>query len=383
MRILKYLLFTLPLFLFSCREDEYVSYMTDEDTGGKSETEGAYAGLYILNEGNMGSNKSTLDYLDLSGKDSTTHYYRNIYAERNPNTVMELGDVGNDIGIYGSKLYMVINCSNKVEVCEAATAKRIGQININNCRYITFDDGYAYVSSYAGPVQISDNCPLGRVYKIDTLSLQKVDSVTVGYQPEEMAIIEEKLYVANSGGYRIPEYDDRVSIIDLSTFEIMKEIKVDINLHRIQADQYGQIWVSSRGNYYNIEPALCCIQNDVIVKILDIPISAMTLVGDSLYFIGTTFSYTDGGYRKNFGIVDVKKREQIVTKLFDAPEINNITLPYGIIVNPHEKDFYIMDAKNYVSSGELLHFHADGSFDWRVSTGDIPSCGTFLNKVSK
>ena len=139
MRILKLLLWLLPLCLFSCREDEYVTYMTDEDTGVPSVEETHFDGLYILNEGNMGSNRCTLDYLDLSGTDSTIHYYRNIYAERNPSTVKELGDVGNDIGIYGSKLWIVVNCSNKVEVCEARTTRRLGQVNIDNCRYLAFD----------------------------------------------------------------------------------------------------------------------------------------------------------------------------------------------------------------------------------------------------
>ncbi len=378
MRILKALGFIIPWIVFSCREDEYVTYMTDEDTGSKNVADGAYDGLYILNEGNMGSNKCTLDYLDLSGKDSTTHYYRNIYAERNPQTVMELGDVGNDIGIYGSKLYLVINCSNKVEVCEAASAKRIGQINIDNCRYLAFDGGFAYVSSYAGPVQIAENCQLGRVYKVDTLSLQKVDSVTVGYQPEEMIVRNGRLYVANSGGYRIPSYDNRVTVVDLNSFEVVKEIEVGINLHRMAADRYGQLWVSSRGNYYDIEPALYCIREEEVVKRLDIPISAMTVVGDSLYYIGTSFSYAEGGYSKNFGIVDVKRCEPIETTLFAAAEISAITLPYGIIVNPYGRDFYLMDAKNYVSSGELLHFLPDGSFDWRVRTGDIPGRGAYL-----
>ena len=378
MRILKPLLWLLPLCLFSCREDEYVTYMTDEDTGVPSVEETHFDGLYILNEGNMGSNRCTLDYLDLSGTDSTIHYYRNIYAERNPSTVKELGDVGNDIGIYGSKLWIVVNCSNKVEVCEARSTRRLGQVNIDNCRYLAFDGGFAYVSSYAGPVQVAENCPLGRVYKVDTLTLQKVDSVVVGYQPEEMAIVDGKLYVANSGGYRVPLYDNRIMVIDLATFQVIKEIEVDVNLHRLLADSHGQLWVSTRGNYFDVSPALYCLKDDKVVARLEIPISSMTIVGDSLYYIGTTFSYVDGGYKKDFGIVDVALQRCSVAVTFEAPEIKNITLPYGIIVNPHDRDFYILDAKNYVSSGELLHFDADGNFLWRVSTGDIPSRGVFL-----
>lgn len=378
MRILKLLLWLLPLCLFSCREDEYVTYMTDEDTGVPSVEETHFDGLYILNEGNMGSNRCTLDYLDLSGKDSTIHYYRNIYAERNPSTVKELGDVGNDIGIYGSKLWIVVNCSNKVEVCEARSTRRLGQVNIDNCRYLAFDGGFVYVSSYAGPVQVAENCPLGRVYKVDTLTMQKVDSVVVGYQPEEMAIVDGKLYVANSGGYRVPLYDNRIMVIDLTTFQVIKEIEVDVNLHRLLADSHGQLWVSTRGNYFDVAPALYCLRDDKVVARLEIPISSMTIVGDSLYYIGTTFSYVDGGYKKDFGIVDVALQRCSVAVTFEAPEIKNITLPYGIIVNPHDRDFYILDAKNYVSSGELLHFDADGHFLWRVSTGDIPSRGVFL-----
>ena len=378
MRILKLLLWLLPLCLFSCREDEYVTYMTDEDTGAPSTEETHFDGLYILNEGNMGSNRCTLDYLDLSGTDSTIHYYRNIYAERNPSTVKELGDVGNDIGIYGSKLWIVVNCSNKVEVCEARSTRRLGQVNIDNCRYLAFDGGFAYVSSYAGPVQVAENCPLGRVYKVDTLTLQKVDSVVVGYQPEEMAIVDGKLYVANSGGYRVPLYDNRIMVIDLATFQVIKEIEVDVNLHRLLADSHGQLWVSTRGNYFDVSPALYCLKDDKVVARLEVPISSMTIVGDSLYYIGTTFSYADGGYKKDFGIVDVALQRCSVAVTFEAPEIKNITLPYGIIVNPHDRDFYILDAKNYVSSGELLHFDADGHFLWRVSTGDIPSRGVFL-----
>ena len=61
MRILKILLFILPICLFSCREDEYVTYITDEDTGAPSVEETHFAGLYILNEGNMGANRCTLD----------------------------------------------------------------------------------------------------------------------------------------------------------------------------------------------------------------------------------------------------------------------------------------------------------------------------------
>lgn len=199
-------------------------------------------GMYLLNEGNMGSNKADLDYLDYR----TAVYARGIYAEKNPNVVKELGDVGNDIQIYDGRLFAVINCSHKVEVMDAYTARRITQIDIPNCRYIRFKGKYAYVSAYVGPVAMDPNAQKGAVFKVDLDTYKIVGQVTVGYQPDELAIIGGRAYVANSGGYRAPNYDSTVSVIELETMRQMYKIDVAINLSRIKADAYGNLWVSSR-----------------------------------------------------------------------------------------------------------------------------------------
>lgn len=373
--------------LSSCRNDVMVVPMEKTDTGGKS-VKSEIIGMYLLNEGNMGSNKSSLDYLDLSGKDATVHYLRNIYSERNPETVMMLGDVGNDIQIYGSRLWLVINCSNKVEVAQAEDAVRIGKVDIPNCRYVTFNDRYAYVSSYVGSVYSGSNSPLGSVYKVDTLSLQKVDSCSVGYQPEEMAIIGNKLYVANSGGYQGMTgqgYESTVSVIDLDKMQETEKIAVAPNLHRIKKDKYDQLWVTSRGNYVDSESKIYWLNKGgdgkmQVIGHLDQPVSDLCIVGDSLYFYGSQWSEITMTNTVTYGIINVRTHQIVSTSLSDAPEINKIRMPYGIIVNPIHRDFYLMDAKNYVSSGELLHFLPDGTFDWKVKTGDIPAHAVFLFK---
>src|SRR5574344_288467 len=371
----EYLLLLLStIVIFSaCRQDETVIYSIDEDTGGKT-VKSDIVGMYLLNEGNMGSNKSTLDYLDLSAADSTIHYKGNIYSERNPNEVKELGDVGNDIQINGNQLWMVINCSNKVEVATVDSCKKIAKINIPNCRYVTFHDRYAYGSSYVGPVAISTNAQIGMVYKVDTTTFQKVDSVIVGYQPDELCIVDNKIYVANSGGYRVPNYDRTVSVIDLTTFKEERKIDVGINLHRCRTDKYGQVWVSSRGDYYSQPSKLFSLQKDESGKMqlgesINVAVSDMCIVGDSLYFYGTEFSYVTFQNTITYGIINVKTHQVVTTQLTSAKEIGNIVMPYGIIVNPINKDFYIMDAEDYVSSGKLYHFQADGSYDWSVWTG--------------
>ena len=384
-----YVLLSLFVFLSACRNDVMVVPMEDINTGGKT-TKSEIIGMYLLNEGNMGSNKATLDFLDLSGRDSTVHYYRNIYSERNPSTVMSLGDVGNDCQIYGSRLWLVINCSNKVEVARAADAVRIGKVNIPNCRYVAFKDGFAYVSSYVGTQYGGSNSPLGSIYKVDTLTLQKTDSVSVGYQPEEMAILGNRLYVANSGGYQGMTgqgYESTVSVVDLLTMEETDKIEVAPNLHHLKADHLGQLWVTSRGNYMDEASRLYWLEPDgggnmKVGGHLDQSVSDLYIVGDSLYFYGSQWSEVTMTNTVTYGIINVRSHQVVTNTLSTAPEIQKIRMPYGIIVNPLHRDFYLMDAKNYVSSGELLHFLPDGTFDWKVKTGDIPGHATFL-KVEK
>ena len=143
------LVLSLVLIFSSCRKDEEVAPITVSKTTRGQELRNIGA-FYLLNEGNMGSNKATLDYFDFS----TGNYMRNLFAMRNPSVNKELGDVGNDLQIYGSKLWAVINNSHLIEVMDVSTAKHIAAIPISNARYVAFKGSYAYVSSYAGEVRL-------------------------------------------------------------------------------------------------------------------------------------------------------------------------------------------------------------------------------------
>ena len=370
-------LLTLLMALASCRTIEPIIPSQQTNVGGGDG--GDIAGFFLLNEGNMGSNKCTLDYYDYA----SGIYHKNIYAERNPGVVQELGDVGNDLAIYGSKLWAVVNCSNLVEVMDAATARHIGQVSIPNCRYIVFKDRYAYVSSYAGPVEVDPNYRLGYVAKIDTTTLQVVDTCVVGYQPEEMVIAGGKLYVANSGGYRVPDYDHTISVIDLASFKEIKKIDVAPNLHRMELDAYGNIWVSSRGDYYDIQPMTFIVstQSDSVIDQLDLlACSDMTLCGDSLYVYSNAWSYFTQTTDVNYAIVDVKTR-QVVTRRFitDGTE-TQFQNPYGIAVNPNTHEIFVTDARDYITPGKIYCYSPEGRLKWSVNTGDIPSRIAFTNK---
>ena len=370
----------LCMVLTGCRTDaEDIIPSQDEEvgTGNSAQTTESIKGFYLLNEGNMGSNKCTLDFYDAT----TGTYTRNIYAEVNPNVVKELGDVGNDLQVYDGKLWAVINCSHFVEVMDAETAEHITQISIPNCRYICFDEEYAYVSSYAGPVQIDPNARLGYVAKIDIRSLQVVDTCTVGYQPDELVVSDGRIYVANSGGYRVPNYDRTVSVIDIASFKVVETIDVAINLHRVEVDKRGDVWVSSRGDYYGRGSKTFVIdtKSNEVCDSFEVANSEMTLSGDSLYIVGSEWSYVNNSWRVTYKIIDTEKRQIVNEKFISDGTDSRIRMPYGVAVNSEAREFYITDAGNYVSPGTLYCFSLDGVFKWSVRTGDIPAHFAFVS----
>ena len=327
--------------LISCRGDEIIyptlgTHVTDEVRTG---------GLYVLCEGNMGSNKARLDYMNLE----TGEYYSNWYGAQNPKQLKELGDVGNDIQQYGHRLYAVINCSHKVEVMDLQ-ARHIGQIEIPNCRYMAFKGDKLYVSAYVG--SIADPELLGSVFEIDTASLAITREVKVGHQPDELCIIDNRLYVCNSGGYLINRHDSTLSVIDLQSFTEIKKITVGENPQRVRVDNSGKLWICT-------DDGLIVLHDDVIQERIPVQAQNISILGATAY---------------------VSERE--TNQLLTVSTIDYHLSPFNFQLSPSWEHLYgllatsdalyITDAKNYVSSGVLYCFDYEGKERWHVSTGDIP-----------
>lgn len=365
----------------SCREEDKITPSTGNEVTDGSDA-GEVKGFFLLNEGNMGSNKATLDYFDYA----TGVYTRNIFAERNPGVALELGDVGNDLGIYGSRLYAVINCSNLVEVMDVETARHIAEIPLPNCRYIAFDGGYAYVSSYAGAVEFDPEYRRGYVAKIDTVTMQVVDTCGVGYQPEEMAVVDGRLYVANSGGYMAPDYDLTVSVIDLATFEVCNEIEVAPNLHQIKIGGDGMLYISSRGDYYGHQSSTWVVDpstDEVVRELQLLQNSDMAVYGDSLYVISHSWSNVSLDYSTGYAVFDTREGITVTPNFVTDGTEEEITTPYCIAVNPSNGDIFLTDAKDHVTPGSIHCYGQDGVRKWSATTGDIPAHIVFTSKPLK
>lgn len=363
----------------ACRKDEVPVYPGTDITPSDYEIVDTPAepganpvGLYVLNEGNYGSNKAQLDFFNFR----TSSYIRDIYTDYNPDVVKGLGDAGNDVQVYDGKLFVVVNNSHKVEILGANSVKRIAKMDIPNCRSIAFDGDCAYVTSYVALKPLETPDQKGAVYRIDLNTYKITGEVSVGYQPEQLVIKGGKAYVANSGGFRAG-YDNTVSVVDLASMSVDYTIEVVPNLQKMLEDENGNLWVSS------FSGKLSCLKAKdgkyALASSIDFPVSSMAYYKGELYLVGTAY---DANYKATYSYAKVNvntgavSSDKIITDGSDA----SVKAPYAISVNPSNGDIYIADSPDFTASGKLFCYTNAGKLKWSVRTGNIPGHFAFLYK---
>lgn len=195
------------------------------------------SGALVLNNGNWGSNDSNISFFDIENNMVTENVFEKVNGTA-------LGDLGQDILIYGSKAYVAVCNSGVIFAIDKNSFKITGKIveksggSPLSPRHLLAKDGYVYVTYYEGYVG-----------QIDTSSLQVKNLSKVGSNPEGIASSGNELYVANSGGMNYPVYDKTVSVIDISSMKVTGTIEVGTNPCDMVSDLKGDIYVLCIGNY--------------------------------------------------------------------------------------------------------------------------------------
>jgi YVTN family beta-propeller protein len=309
--------------------------------------------ILILNEGLWNMNNSSITAYNIATKDRIGDYYKHANNNRS------LGDMANDILVYGSKVYVVVNGSNQINVIDKKTGISIKQISGTSSqpRCVTSHNGKVYACYFDGSV-----------VKIDTATLQIEATIQVGRNPDGICTANNKLYVSNSGGLDYPNYDNTVSVIDLNSFSETKKITVQLNPTLIKADKNGNVYVVSNGNYDDVSPCLQRINtiSDEVEKIFDLGVKSFDIYNNFLYFY--TYDYNTG--KAYYQTLDLQK-DSIVNKNFISG--NNLPqVPYGITINQSNGDIYITDALDYKSIGDVHCFSSNGQKKFQFEAGIVP-----------
>lgn len=322
-------------------------------------------GVYVLNEGAYsaatGNSNSSISYYDIASKSVEKDYFKKQNG-------IDLGVNANDLQQYGSKLYCVVTGSTPqakdsyVEVMSVATGKSLKRISFSDDkvgflpRYVMFYKDKAYVSSYDG-----------KIAKVDTASLSIDSRIAVGGALEQMAIVNNKLYVTNSDHFMYATSNNAsLSVVDLNTFTKLKEIPVAINPTKISASPSGDLFVVTRGVYMGASPTVTKVSSVTDIKISEndkISVEFLAINGNNAFVIG---DYTDP-FLNLFTLATGTVGTKFIT---DATDVKN---PYGVTVNPLSKDVFVGD----INSSSMFCFTADGKNKFSFTVGSFPKLAAF------
>jgi YVTN family beta-propeller protein len=198
-----------------------------------SDSSSKLTGVFVLNEGNFGqANASITAYNPETGEVS-----QNQYEDENGSPI---GDVLYTVTEIDDKLYFVVNNSHKIEVVDKETLNKIATIRIANeaspRELVQVSSSKAYVTNLFG----------NSVSIIDLNTNEETSTISVGSNPEGIAVVGNQAFVANSGFGN----GNTVSVIDINTDKVVSTITVGDNpLSLIQEKDTERLWVVCSGAF--------------------------------------------------------------------------------------------------------------------------------------
>jgi hypothetical protein len=323
-------------------------------------------GFYVLTQGTWGTNSGALYFYDIEKKEVTE-------AFKAANGI-QLGDLPQDMLIYGSKMYIAVSGSGIIYVTDK-NAKIIATIKDDaqkiSPRHLDAANGKVYVSLWEGYLA-----------QIDTVTLEVEKKIAVGLNPEYVKVVNNKVYVANSGGDNWQNgYDKTVSVVDLNLTS-KKDIQVAMNPYQLAVDKYNNLYLVSRGDYATTPYSLQQINTstDAVTEIDKGRAYSVFPYEDKLYILNHGYDANYNPY-STFLYYDINSKK-IVDESFITEE-NAANIPNDIAsvsIEPVSGDYYVT-ASNSVQNGDVYIYSKDGKFKSKFDAGSSwPSGAWYITK---
>lgn len=344
------------LFCLSCTDEEVIVPL------------GVYEnGFFITNEGNFGTDNAEVTFISNDGQTIK----QDVFKSENNGAI--LGNTLQSMAFYQDKAFLVVNGSNKIEVVNRYTFKRIATINsgLNNPRYIAFANGKGYISNWG----VGNNPNDDFVAVLDLNNYVVSSTITIGEGPEKILSNNDKLYVALKGGFN---NNNKVVVINSLNNTIENTILTgdnpcelhiyNNNLHvfcsgKTVYDVNWNIIEQTGGSFRSYD----LINYNETIR-ANFPIHIQPRI---YYAFENTLYYVYDNYIRKRSIVSDGFNLEIIFE-------HHCQTPYGIFVN-NQGRYFISDAKNYNLRGDIRLMHQGGD-NLSIYTVGIAPNGFYENK---
>jgi len=344
--------------LLSCNEDpeEFIPDIEPGDT--------IPNGAFVSCEGSFGSGNASVSFYNYQ-TDST---YNTVFHNVNDRSV---GDVLQSITVHDTNVYLAVNNSSKVEIVNAADFAEKGVITgVSMPRYLVAKESTGYISCWG------DNS----VKIVDLNSNEVAGSITTASGPDKMIIQNDKLYIANSGGWGV---DSLITVVNLNTNQVIKNIEVKYAPVDLVADPQGDIWVLCFGKIiYGPEDPYPILEETAskLYKIdteTDLVVTEQTLFDTEhpmhLEMDNSGVLYFGGGYTfAGIYSLEVNPDPEMPVKIIDG-------YAYGLNINPYTNELFVTYAPSYTSAGILTRYSTEGLELGSYECGISPNGCAFIH----
>lgn len=321
---------------------------------------------FILNSGKSGSNNAGLAFY---APNKELGLVKDLYEVSNG---VKMGDTGQSIIYQDGYIYIVLSGSKKLLKLDSE-GKEVKSMSFSpedsNPRYLAYAGGKIYVTLWSN-----------KVVRIDANTFDKEAYVSVGVRPEEITVVNNKLFVANSG--LTSNRGNSVSEIDLATFTVVKTHTVHMNPNCVTTAN-GDVFVISRGNYNDVKSSF---QKISLADGTCTPLGKATHMGVYKNVVYVVDSYTDWNSESKLTTNTFYSYDTTTGKLNQTPFLKNIpevlksTSIYMFEVSSVDGSIYI-GTSDYKTNGDIYRFDAQGNFVEKFDCGGInPIEAVFFTK---
>jgi DNA-binding beta-propeller fold protein YncE len=329
-------------------------------------------GVFILNEGNFTESDGSLSFFDLDSLKVKNNLFERVNGR-------PFAGVLQSMRIYNGHAYLVDQLG-RIEVVREEDLESVFSVSsgFDIPRYFAGYQNRGYFTDW-GPYDENFASNESTIEVYDLLTMTPVTSIETASRPEDIRIIGDKIYVANSA-------TNVVSIYNVTDHSLINELEVSAGPVRFVQDKNENLWVICTGAYITTGALNGnSTDSDSLIFNLDLadyspggPV-AINGAGDVIYFLSQT-------YNPDFS---TENTVYSIKLIYNDLEPVRVELPeeivagsnwYGLGVDPETDMIYVADAAGFLSNGAVSRYDAGGNLIDVFDVGRGPRDFVFRNE---